>query len=103
MNIPNIINCSGLDLTPCCGHEIYAYSDFEKVTLHKRRLSGERRAIQFKIPTYTEHYPAKLEATSYNMFIVFEYTLHKERTSTRIDYEELERKFKKHLLILIND
>lgn len=88
------------DLKEVCGKDIYSTSGPDIMTLHRVFENRELVAIRVEVPTHKKYHPAKMVATEYNMFAVFEYRMEKEYWTTEISWPELDRNFKDGLKAL---
>ena len=56
----------------------YHYLEFNDDKVVEKVFDDKNKCISFDFPLYEKIHPATLEATSFNMFCVFEYELQKE-------------------------
>ena len=92
--IRNLFGCYNFDLTPY-GINAYCTSiePYKIVIFWKTKFSEKRMAIQVDIPTYERKHPEKLEATSFGLFTVFEYTKIEACSTTEINWDYFKSKF----------
>jgi hypothetical protein len=92
--IGQLIMCHNFDLKPYGMNAWCSMIDMYKLVIFWNTYRGkERRAIQVHVPTYEVKHPEKLEATSWSMFKVWEYTKREAYTTTEIDWEGFKSKF----------
>ncbi len=86
----DLFMCSNFDLTP---YRIDAYC----TTIKPYRIAifwkDNSKAIQVEIPTYEKKHPEKLEATSFGLFTVHEYTKIEAYSTTEINWDYFKSKF----------
>lgn len=92
--IQDLFMCSNFDLKPygidatCSTVRPYRIAIFWNT-----KQGEERKAIQIEIPTYEKKHPEKLEATSFGLFTVLEYTKREAYNTTEIDWDGFKSKF----------
>jgi hypothetical protein len=92
--IERLIMCNNFDLKPYGLNAWCSMMDMNKLVIFwNTKHMEERKAIQVHVPTYEVKHPEKLEATSWSMFKVWEYTKREAYTTTEIDWEGFKSKF----------
>jgi hypothetical protein len=92
--IQDLFMCSNFDLTPY-GMDAYCSTvkPYRIAIFWNTKPNEERKAVQVEIPTYEKKHPEKLEATSFGLFTVHEYTKREAYSTTEIDWECFKSKF----------
>lgn len=92
------ITANNFSLKELTGLDISVVGDMEAVRLFRRYDARQTIAISIDIPYYNKNHPEKMEATSFNMFAVFEYTKREAYTTQEIDWLSFKEKFNECLL-----
>lgn len=93
--IQDLFMCSNFDLNPY-GMDAYCSTvnkPYIIAIFWNTKQGEERKAIQIEIPTYEKKHPEKLEATSFGLFTVVEYTKREAYNTTEIDWTAFRLKF----------